>query len=184
MAYFPDLSEYDYYRNDARPGTLNVGWLERPYEYCHEMPSEHVLDLLWTVCTVSVVQTRGRHLCDLCDPPALVSAERHGLQLALGSAEIRVFSKEGRLFAAPNLIYHYVNTHHYRPPDEFLCALHEGPVPPEDLYFTMLQKLDLEWNWTHKHKHDLKARKLVRHPDGRTEIKDIQIHTFHDRDTN
>lgn len=41
----------------------------------------------------------------------------------LGSAEIRVKAKDGRIYAAPNLIYHYVAEHDYDPPKEFIEAL-------------------------------------------------------------
>lgn len=180
MAHFPDLSEYGYYLADSRPGTKNVGWIEHGHEYAQETPSAQTLDLLWNFCSVAIVQMRGRHFCDFCDRPALVSAERHGLKLALGSAEIRVFSKEGSIYAAPNLIYHYVKTHHYAPPHEFVCALHDGPVPPEDEYFAMLKGLKLDWNRTHKHEVNFNARKLVRHSNGRTELVDVDIYRFHD----
>jgi hypothetical protein len=90
--------------------------------------------------------------------------------MAFGSAEIRILSKEnsstirerlrhqrtGLLFfrkslgtfdvyAAPNLIYHYIEVHHYKPPDEFLNALREGPRPPDRKYFKRLEELGLEW---------------------------------------
>jgi hypothetical protein len=43
--------------------------------------------------------------------------------LSLGSAEIRVPGSGGRIYAAPDLIYHYVEAHGYRPPDEFVEAV-------------------------------------------------------------
>jgi hypothetical protein len=91
--------------------------------------------------------------------------------LLLGTAEIRVFSTEPnaesllrtlsgiesggllflqkalvpvRVYASPTLIYHYVEAHHYKPPDEFLRALRDGPKPPSPEYFDLLAKLDLE----------------------------------------
>jgi len=33
------------------------------------------------------------------------------------------------VYAAPDLIYHYVVEHHYCPPDEFIQAVLEGPLP-------------------------------------------------------
>lgn len=174
MAYFPDLSFYEYTRDS--PAAKNVGWLERDHDFERAPPSEETLDLLWRFCSISVVQLRGRHDCDLCAAPHVADAVRNGQRLALGSAEIRVFSRErggtalnqrlnvmesgGLLFfrgslvpcsvyAAPNLIYHYVHAHHYKPPDEFLRALHEGPQPPDEKYFEFLTKLDLEWNRTY-----------------------------------
>src|SRR5262249_15003835 len=59
--------------------------------------------------------------------------------LQLGSAEILVFGKGGKIYAAPNMIYHYVTVHHYKPPDEFLQALKDGPCPPEPEYLKRLE---------------------------------------------
>jgi hypothetical protein len=53
-------------------------------------------------------------------------------RMNLGSAEIRVFGKRGKIYAAPNMLYHYVTAHQYKPPDEFLHALKESPCPPTD----------------------------------------------------
>jgi hypothetical protein len=102
-----------------------------------------------------------------------VVAIRDGLKLLLGGAEIRVLSKEGvsllrqrllaeesagllflksavpcNVYAAPNLVYHYVLAHSYKPPDEFLNALREEPRPPDEKYFQCLEKLQLKWELT------------------------------------
>lgn len=168
MAHFVDLSFYQYTQKGNPPQTKNVGWLERGHDFEAEPPSEKILDLLWSFCKVSVMQTRGFHRCNLCVPPTAVSVVRDGLKLVLGSAEIRVLSKENssitrerlrrqglmflrkslgnfRVYAAPNLIYHYVEVHHYKPPDEFLNALPEGPKPPDRQYFKRLEELGFEW---------------------------------------
>jgi hypothetical protein len=182
MAYFPDLSEYEYFPESRGAGAKNVGWLQRGYAFDTTKWSGRMLDLLWSFCSVSVMQTRGKHSCDLCQPAALVSAERNGISLDLGSSEIRVFSRQGDIYAAPTLIYHYVNTHQYAPPGEFLRALQEGPKPPAPEYFEELEKFELEWEWTHKHNPAAQSRRLVKHPDGRVELQDLQSTCFHDRD--
>ena len=66
----------------------------------------------------------------------------------LGSAEIRVVSDEGQLYAAPNLIYHYVASHNYAPPSEFVRAVLLGPCPPEDRYYELLSRFGLDWSDT------------------------------------
>ena len=172
MAHFPDLSFYDYSRGNP-PQTKNVGWLRRGHAFETATPLQETLDRLWNFCKIAVAQTRGYHPCDLCAPPAIPSCVRDGVRLLLGSAEIRVFSKDvfsplrqrlrderhdGLLilrkssirfgiYAAPNLIYHYVEAHHYKPPDEFLDALHNGP-PVDEKYFQCLKHLELEWRLT------------------------------------
>lgn len=169
MAYFNDLSFYDYLPGNPLE-TKNVGWLQRGHAYETVAPSEETLDLLWRFCKVSVMRMRGVHQCDLCVPPSRVTAIQGTESVLLGSAEIRVFSKDGFLplrqrlreessgllllrrsatpfgiYAAPNLIYHYVQVHHYRPPDEFLSALRDGPRPSDQQYFQWLKDLDLDW---------------------------------------
>jgi hypothetical protein len=148
MTYFRDLSDYKYFHGTRQVGTKNVGWLEQNHEFERTVPSEDTLDCLWSFCAISVIQTRGIHACDLCAPPQSVFAARHGIRLRLGSSEIRVFSKEGAVYAAPNLIYHYIRTHHYKPPDEFLRAVSKGSRPPNQKYFERLKKLGLEWSMT------------------------------------
>jgi hypothetical protein len=109
---------------------------------------EEVLDLLWLYCSISVALTRGIHDCEFCPSCSAHKAERKGESLLLGAAEVRVFSGDGRTYAGPTLIYHYVAVHHYKPPDEFMQALREGPRPPTQEYFDGLARLNLEWSRT------------------------------------
>jgi len=148
MAYFADLSDYTYHAAFYRPATKNVGWLERGHDFEQMIPTDKILDLLWCHCQISVAQTRGIHECDLCLPPKTVFAARNGIRLLLGTSEIRVFSKEGRIYAASTLVYHHVHTHRYKPPDEFLRALGEGPIPASKEYFELLKNAGLEWHGT------------------------------------
>src|SRR5579859_2442431 len=181
MTYYRDLSGYEYFPEYDRPGTKNIGWLEHGHEFDIMVPSEEILELLWRFCAVSVVQTRGLHDCDLCTPCARVSARKDGLLcLLLGSAEIRVFSRAGEIFAAPNLIYHYVNTHHYKPPDEFLRALREGPNPPSAEYFEQLKKLNLEWDETSTYDPNAKSFRFVRDAEGNVHNQEVHVHMHHD----
>jgi hypothetical protein len=46
----------------------------------------------------------------------------NGHTVCLGSAEVRVVGA-GVTHAAPDLIYHYVVRHEYRPPEEFIRAV-------------------------------------------------------------
>jgi len=150
MAYFKDLSDYSYFRSGfCCAGMKNIGWLERGHDFEEATPDEGILDLLWEHCKISVAQTRGIHECDLCAPPKTVYASRKELvRFLLGTSEIRVFSKKGEKYAAPTLIYHYVHAHHYKPPDEFLRALEEGPGPRGQDYFELLKNTGLEWRKT------------------------------------
>lgn len=148
MPYAPDLSEDFRGLPYSSPGTRKVGWLGAEHPFPTTAPTQELLDLLWLFCSISVVETRGIHLCEFC-PVEKVSWERRGDQRwLLGMAEMRVFSQKGQIYAAPNLIYHYVAVHHYRPPDEFIRALREGLRPPRQEYFARLAELNLEWSAT------------------------------------
>jgi hypothetical protein len=64
---------------------------------------------------------------------------RSGQKIELGYAQIIVFGRRDKIYVAPNMIYHYVTVHHYKPPDEFIQALRDGPCPPEPEYVERLK---------------------------------------------
>jgi len=149
MAYMEDLSNYGYADSVfSRPGTKAIGWLARGHEFPRMAPEEEILELLWQYCSISVALMRGGHDCEFCPSGSARQALRHGEERLLGVAEIRVFSRDGQIYAAPTLIYHYAAVHHYRPPDEFLEALRAGSRPPSQAYFDILARLKLEWSKT------------------------------------
>lgn len=149
MTYYPDLSRYEYHRGMFdRPRTLNVGWLAREHSFDVAPPRDELLDAIWRYCKVSVAQMRGIHNCELCPGEYVESAEYKGEKLLLATSEFRVFDDNGDIYAAPTLIFHYVQRHHYRPPQAFVAALLRGPAPPEPAYFARLQQLGLEWDAT------------------------------------
>jgi hypothetical protein len=45
-----------------------------------------------------------------------------------------VFGSDGRTYAAPTLVYHYVVRHHYSPPEEFVRAVLTAPLPDTPEY--------------------------------------------------
>lgn len=147
MAYFKDLSDYTYSVLGGR-GAKTVGWLTRGHSFGTAPPREEDLDLLWLYGSISVAKMRGGHDCEFCQTGAARRAERNGVERLLGVAEIRVFSKDGKIYAAPSLIYHYIASHNYLPPDEFMRALRDGPRPPSGDYFEILDGLGLEWSTT------------------------------------
>lgn len=143
MAYFEDLSAYCYSQRYIVPGLKNVGWLERDHEYDRASPSDDVLTLLWEFCKYPVAQCRGLHVCDLCGTSAPTTASKLGVQLLLGGGEIRVFSDDYAIYAAPDLIYHYVEAHDYKPPDEFIRALRGICQPSSKEYAERLKSIGL-----------------------------------------
>lgn len=133
MAYYPDLSPYEY--SGLEPSTVNVGWLSKEHKYSQgDVPDAFVKRLLF-FCWRLIHPTLGFHRCPFCHKPTFGVLVCQGEEeLQLGSAEIRVIGKNGIIYAAPNLIYHYVREHHYCPPDEFIQAVLESPLPGSPEY--------------------------------------------------
>lgn len=148
MTRYVELSPYDYVDDSKNNKVFNIGWLENGYQFNTKRAVESVLEILWEFCLISITQTRGLHECDLCKNPTTIVEKRNGVSLALGSAEIRVFGENGTVYAAPNLIYHYVKEHNYAPPEEFIRALFDGPKPVSSEYFDKLNNLGVSWSKT------------------------------------
>ena len=139
--YYSDLSLHQHGQSDEDPPSLNVGWLDRDHAYPQGEAPVGFLDRLWAFCRERVNLTRGVHECELCSEPTFgVRVQCGDEELWLGSAEIRVFSREGSTYAAPNLIYHYVVEHHYRPPEEFIQAVLAGPLPDSPEYLARAEQ--------------------------------------------
>lgn len=132
--YFEDGSSYRFLDpSEADDGTVpavNVGWLGAGHAFNKGSTPAGFLDKLFSTCSRPVNRTRGFHTCEFCNSSlqvgGRVTAEQDGLVLRLGSAEIRVRSSDGVVFASPDMIYHYVNAHDYLPPMSFIKAVLQG----------------------------------------------------------
>jgi hypothetical protein len=119
MTYFADLTNFSYH-GVPQPGVLNVGWLamgeplpvgETPTAFLSSLSklcAEHTIHSCW-----------GHHVCEFCpnaswDDPYFYKC---------GNGEIWVRSAGGVWYAAPRMIEHYVLTHNYRPPQEFVDTI-------------------------------------------------------------
>jgi hypothetical protein len=99
-----------------------VGWLDKGQPYPTGEVEPVALEKLFLLCLTPVVRTRGFHLCPFCSAHG-VTSERGGQKLVLGSAEIHVRASGRRVFLSPDMIYHYIVSHHYLPPQEFLAVV-------------------------------------------------------------
>src|SRR4051812_16248186 len=119
MTYFADLAPYNYLAGCADVG-FSVGWLDKHHDFETWSPPSAFVDALRTLTeTAHVHKTRGYHRCEFC-------ASTDGQPIdhaALSSFEITVTGSDGRTYFAPELIYHYVTAHSYRPPDSFISAV-------------------------------------------------------------
>ena len=103
-----------------------MGWLDGKHQFQVEPPSEEFLESLLLLCIYpeEITVTRGYHVCDFCEKPTFgIPINYPGRNVKIGSAEIRVRGQNEIVYAAPNMIYHYVQDHHYKPPAEFIDAV-------------------------------------------------------------
>ena len=138
MTWFEDLTRYRYFvRGNRRARSYNIGWLDKDHSFPQRKSSKVLISRLLNLCSVRVNSTRGLHPCYWCKK--YITAAFRGQKLKLGSAEIRVFGDD-KIYAAPNLIYHYVAEHNYRPPQEFLNALRKTPLATTQEYLDLLKE--------------------------------------------
>ncbi|WP_449478927.1 DUF7919 family protein [Streptomyces abikoensis] len=123
MTYFPDLSPYEYEPSERM--MLNIGWLSIEHEYPKGLVADVVLDALKILCAHPENQMRGYHQCEFCNAlaPSVFGGEDGTKELVLGSAEVHVEGLGQTVYAAPNLVLHYVLEHDYCPPREFCQAV-------------------------------------------------------------
>ncbi|BFM08548.1 hypothetical protein [Halioxenophilus aromaticivorans] len=120
--YFEDLSDYSYHPDGLGENVKNIGWLCKGEDYnVSENPHVELAEKLLSKWHGRVVKTRGFHYCDLCETSGLVKVTNElGQNFNLGSAEFRVPSMgSDTLYAAPDLIIHYILEHNYSPPQDF-----------------------------------------------------------------
>ncbi len=139
------MSPYRYHQSGNRPNTLNVGWIDAEKEFPKGSVPDVFVRRLWQFCKIPMVQTRGFHVCNLCNMPKEVVPllEYEGQTLRFGSAEIRVLGLNGIIYAAPNLVFHYVRDHGYLPPQSFVDAVLAEPGPETESYYKQLKALGL-----------------------------------------
>jgi len=128
--HYEDLAPCTYF--GERPGLIAVGWLEDGHPYTRGKVEREEIDLLAMLLAdapaFQPLLFMGYHLCSLCMFPRRRRKTRWrmratGQRLAF---DVGVFNllvpAEGVVYATPSLVFHYVLSHHYRPPDAFWAA--------------------------------------------------------------
>ncbi len=128
MSYYEDLTLYEYENDFQFLQAVNIGWLDRTASFLKGQVDDEFLEKLFELCAKPVAKTRGFHVCPFCSNPQIgETAERKGRSIKeLGSAEVWVRGLDGILYAAPTLIYHYIESHNYLPPAAFIEAVKNG----------------------------------------------------------
>jgi hypothetical protein len=122
--FYNDLEPYLHGVPVALPDVVTVGWLSRGHEFpVGEAPLELVPALDNLLCSHRVNPTRGIHVCEFCSIRQQHMRKTDGRLINLGSAEIWIPSVDKYIiYAAPDLIYHYVKDHKYLPPHNFIIS--------------------------------------------------------------
>jgi len=127
MTFFRDLSQFRYDDRPELQSAVNVGWLS-PLRYCPTgRTTPEFRDKLFELCAEPQVRHCGCHPCllGLCKfRPRFfgIAASLKGRDASLGCGII-VVRGTADTYVAPNLIYHYVTQHWYRPPRGFIDAV-------------------------------------------------------------
>lgn len=118
MVYYPDLN------TDPSDGVIRIGWLDRKQPFNQGVADPRFVEKLKLHYEHRVRQSRGLHPCTFCKERRFgLPVELNGRTLTLGSAEIEIKDDQGRVFRAPDLLYHYITEHNYLPPPEFIEAV-------------------------------------------------------------
>lgn len=115
---------------------LGVGWLDKTMSYPKDDVDprfvKKLADLL--VDPWYPYPTLSSHRCDFCRfsrGPVFVSIA--GRSLRIGD-KILFVPGDGKLYAAPNMIVHYIDSHEYAPPEEFVAAVLKCPAMDSEAY--------------------------------------------------
>ncbi|WP_455713903.1 DUF7919 family protein [Streptomyces xanthochromogenes] len=121
MPHFPDLTPYTY--SDSTKCAVNIGWLSMKHPFFPRGKTpDGFLQILKPLAFRRDAQSRGYHTCPFCFSRAAPHVQSNGHVMQLGSAEIHV-KCEGIVYAAPNLVIHYIERHAYLPPHPFIDAV-------------------------------------------------------------
>lgn len=129
--YFEDLTAYTYLHDKGSSRTLNVGWLDLSKSYQKGDVPLGFVERLRRIMLRRYQQTRGFHTCPFCSGPHAANSIGFNMQRyqqclrdgRLSSAEIRVKGEDSTWYATPQMIAHYVEAHHYVPPQVFIDAV-------------------------------------------------------------
>jgi len=127
--YLKDSEPYRYGLVNRLEDVLAVGWLSKanPFPRGDSLP-EFVRALEKMLMSNRVNQMKGHHVCEFCGQPPTSYEFAFGSRVTLGFAEIWVPSPDGNvIYAAPDLICHYVVEHRYLPPTDFISSVLRGP---------------------------------------------------------
>jgi len=148
--YIPDLSGYSPQWGDEEKemNLIAIGWLSKAHHYNNGKVMPNFLRRLEDFCLKPMIQNFAIETCNLCREEEFVNfVTSAGKKIRLyGTYEIRIPSLDrSKIYAAPDFIIHYIVIHNYKPPDEFIDAVLNAPLPGTKAY----EEFSLPWKRFH-----------------------------------
>lgn len=112
--WYEDLTECDYFGEEYSKTLIAVGWLENGKPYRKGESPKGILEKLYEFSKTPGMYEMflGYHICDFCD----------FVNVNLGATAILIAHKN-KVYICPALIIHYIESHQYLPPSEFIEAV-------------------------------------------------------------
>jgi hypothetical protein len=125
VMFFRDLAPYEYDLPSKVPNVFMIGWLDDNAEFERGEADVAFLNALRSLYpSHQVNKMRGYHKCQLCHTTKNKGAIEASIDVDLGSAELWIPSSDKSvIFAAPDMILHYIETHQYSPPASYKQAV-------------------------------------------------------------
>jgi hypothetical protein len=129
MAYFKDLSNCEYWEHwEKKP--LAVGWLDSYHEFTKGPVDPEFFATLHEMLRKpwQPAMCLGMHSCEFCSfssGPCTITF--NGTKVIVGEKNL-FLPYESKIYVAPSLIAHYIESHNYQPPLDFQKAVLAGTV--------------------------------------------------------
>ncbi len=126
--YFNDLSSYSYYLDGEVNAIKNIGWIHYGKPYTTGSTPSSFKNKIESIfidkkkCDYTFNLIRSNSPCNLCNKEIYLNNGRW--DDPLGICEILIPSLEdGKFYASPSLIIHYIKEHNYAPPQEYIDSV-------------------------------------------------------------
>lgn len=136
--YYPDLMPINSPNNESLiyPNLVAIGYLDHSHPFQTGTTSKEFIERLELFCSYPMIMTFGVDWCRICNPSdepiSFVKAKlSSGREIQLfGEYYLRIPSPDGtKIYATSDFILHYVTEHQYLPPQEFIDAIMNAPLP-------------------------------------------------------
>ena len=140
--YFKDLTPYKYRESEIE--MKNVAWLEKGHSFIKGKVPGEFKDKLWKYMRYPVSVCRGSQKCPFCSlgKNKIPMTTYNGQTRSVGYYELRVWGKGNTIYAVTSLIFHYMESHRYQPPKEFIEAVMNSDDPDNDEYYNKVLSLE------------------------------------------